>query len=482
MGTLSQTAPRPDAGAVLRYLGAGMFAVAAVVVAGVWLGHRLDPTWAQRRVPLRRAVPFPLPPLDAGAATWRRDVAGRPWILELRFPGCGADDADVSARVGALAGALRARTGSEPGWVTLLVGGLPVAAGSSPVAGRHVAPLDPGLLAQVAAQLGLSDSARAAAAGLLDARHWMFVVDGNGWVRGAADVSGQSASDGGWPALQQAMFAAAEAPLPAASGPALAASPPAARLADFHARDQDGRPFTAADLVGHPVIVDFIFTRCMGVCPTLSARLAALRRMVASADARFVSFSVDPDNDTPEVLRAYADRWGAPDPRWRLLATDAATVRAVARGLGESVVQTAGGPILHSDHFILVDRSGAVRSRVASGDVAAVRSLAAALDAHPSARVASARTSGARLFSSLDCGGCHDHAALAPPLRGVAGHAVRLAGGRTVTADDRYLRESIAAPVAELADGFGPTMPSYGGLLSDGELTALVDYLKSLPR
>ncbi|HVT06406.1 MAG TPA: SCO family protein, partial [Polyangia bacterium] len=388
VGTLSETAPRPDAGAVLRYLGAGMLAVATVVVAGVWLGHRLDPTWTQRRAPLKRTLPFLLPSLDARAAAWSNDVAGRPWILELRFPGCGADDGEVTARVDALAGAVRARTGRQPGWVTLLVGGLPTVA--SPGAARHVAPLDPGVLAQVAAQMGLSDSARAAAAGLLDARHWMFAVDGNGWVRGAADVTGQSASDGGWPSLEQALLAAAESPLPARAEPAAPAPAPSARLIDFRARDQDGRPFTAADLTGHPVVVDFIFTRCMGACPTLSARLAALRRMVASPEARFVSFSVDPDNDTPEVLRAYAARWGAPDPRWRLLATDAGTVRAVARGLGESVVQTQGGPILHSDHFTLIDRSGAVSRRVASGDVAAVRSLAAALDAQPSARVASA--------------------------------------------------------------------------------------------
>ncbi len=59
---------------------------------------------------------------------------------------------------------------------------------------------------------------------------------------------------------------------------------------------------------------------------------------------------------------------------------------------------------------------------------------------------------------------------------------MRLAGGRTVAADDHYLRQSITAPVADVVDGFGPTMPSYGGLLSDGELTALVDYIKALPR
>ncbi len=57
------------------------------------------------------------------------------------------------------------------------------------------------------------------------------------------------------------------------------------------------------------------------------------------------------DRDDRERHRAYAARWGEPDPRWRLLAADARTVVAVARALGESVVQRdRDGPILHSDH------------------------------------------------------------------------------------------------------------------------------------
>ncbi|MES1210122.1 MAG: c-type cytochrome, partial [Pseudomonadota bacterium] len=196
---------------------------------------------------------------------------------------------------------------------------------------------------------------------------------------------------------------------------------------------------------------------------------------------KIVSFSVDPVNDTPDVLRAYAARWGAPDRRWRLLAADARTVRAVARSLGESVVQADGGPILHSDHFTLIDSSGVVRTRVASADVASLASQLSAPAAGASPRGGDP-AAGARLFSSLGCRGCHDNAALAPSLGGVAGHPVRLAGGRVVSADDAYLRQSVTAPVAAVVDGFSPTMPSYGGLLSDSELTALVDYLEALPR
>ncbi|HVV49461.1 MAG TPA: SCO family protein [Polyangia bacterium] len=135
------------------------------------------------------------------------------------------------------------------------------------------------------------------------------------------------------------------------------------RVADFAATDQDGRAVSRADLAGHRWVADFIFTSCAGICPTLTARLAALRRRVADPAARFVSFSIDPDRDTPAVLQAYAARWGPRDPRWRLLHADAATLARVAASLG---ARGAGG--LHNDRFFLVDDAGFVRGGFASGD------------------------------------------------------------------------------------------------------------------
>jgi len=449
-----------------RAVAVGLIAVAGVVASGVWLGHRLDPTWGRRTAGLRRAIPFPLPPLPGSG-----DVEQRPWILELRFPGCGADEADVSARLSALAARVHAQSGRALGWSTLVVGGLPDPAPAA--RDRRIAALSPGALADVAAQMGLADSARAAADGLLDARHWLFAIDAAGWVRGAADVS---AGDG-WPSFEQAVFAAARAPLARPALPAAPIGAPAtSRLVAFRAVDQDGRAVAAHDFAGHPLVVDFIFTRCRGPCPMMTARLAALRRMVSDPAVRFVSFSVDPAHDTPEVLRAYAARWGAPDPRWRLLAADAATVQAVARGLGELVAERPDGLLLHSEHFTLVDGTGRVRARLPSSEV---KTLATQLSA-PAASLPIDAPAGARLFASLGCAGCHADTALGPPLAGLAGRPVRLADGRTVAADDRYLRQSITSPLDAVVDGFRPTMPSYGGLLSDGELGTLVDYLKSL--
>ncbi len=93
---------------------------------------------------------------------------------------------------------------------------------------------------------------------------------------------------------------------------------------------------------------------------------------------------------------------------------------------------------------------------------------------------------GAALFASLNCASCHRTDSLAlypargPALVGVYGRPVRLQNGRTVLADEPYLRESILNPRARIVQGYPPIMPSYRDVLSDDELSALVAYLQSL--
>jgi cytochrome c oxidase subunit 2 len=90
---------------------------------------------------------------------------------------------------------------------------------------------------------------------------------------------------------------------------------------------------------------------------------------------------------------------------------------------------------------------------------------------------------GQRLFTQLRCNTCHDDGAelRSPPLHGIFNNAIALADGRTVTADDAYLRESIVDPTAKVAAGFQPLMPTYQGQLSEEQLLQLIQYIKSLP-
>ncbi len=89
---------------------------------------------------------------------------------------------------------------------------------------------------------------------------------------------------------------------------------------------------------------------------------------------------------------------------------------------------------------------------------------------------------GAKLFVSQGCSGCHAASSNvhAPRLAGLYGRAVQLADGRTVTADDAYIRDSILQPKRDVVAGFEPIMPSFKGLLDDGEIQSLTAYIRSL--
>jgi cytochrome c oxidase subunit II len=91
---------------------------------------------------------------------------------------------------------------------------------------------------------------------------------------------------------------------------------------------------------------------------------------------------------------------------------------------------------------------------------------------------------GFALFRAHGCSGCHSARSTvhAPELAGVAGRPVHLADGRTVIADEGYLRDSILLPHKDVVAGFEPVMPSFQGQLSEEEILDLIAYLKSEPR
>jgi cytochrome c oxidase subunit 2 len=89
---------------------------------------------------------------------------------------------------------------------------------------------------------------------------------------------------------------------------------------------------------------------------------------------------------------------------------------------------------------------------------------------------------GAALFRTLGCSGCHAtrSAVKAPDLAGVYGRRIRLADGRTVEADDAYVRDSILQPLKDIVAGYQPIMPSFAGAVTDADLQELVAYVRSL--
>jgi protein SCO1/2 len=140
------------------------------------------------------------------------------------------------------------------------------------------------------------------------------------------------------------------------------------RVPTFQLVDQRGAPFTDGSMAGHVNVVDFIFTRCAASCPRLTARMGELQARLAheGSAARLVSFTVDPENDTPPVLAEYAAHAGADPSRWSFVTGPVDAVKsAVVSGFKVALEKLPKGPneyeVTHGDWFVLVDATGKLR-------------------------------------------------------------------------------------------------------------------------
>ena len=165
--------------------------------------------------------------------------------------------------------------------------------------------------------------------------------------------------------------------------------------AEFSLVDQDGRAFSTQDLRGRPWVAGYVFTNCSGLCPRLTATMAQLQKQMP-ADVHLVSFSVDPENDKPEVLKKYAGTYGADESRWHFLTGPKDKVVQLVADMKMPYGETknADEPILHSDKLTLIDADGNVREHYDSKDPEKLKKLAA--DAEALAREAGSGGGGRR--------------------------------------------------------------------------------------
>jgi protein SCO1/2 len=136
---------------------------------------------------------------------------------------------------------------------------------------------------------------------------------------------------------------------------------------EFSLTNQEGKTITTSDLKGHPWIADFIFTRCPGPCPLMTAKLASLQSQIPST-VKFVSFTVDPKNDTPAVLKGYADKFNADPSRWHFLTGERTAIINIAANLKLTAQGQSPQDFIHDEHFVLIDSSGKVRNYYESTD------------------------------------------------------------------------------------------------------------------
>lgn len=129
------------------------------------------------------------------------------------------------------------------------------------------------------------------------------------------------------------------------------------QVPQFALTAQSGRPFTRSALDGHVWVADFIYTTCTGPCPLMSMKMSRIQK--ANPAVRLVSFTVDPDHDTPPVLAAYAKRYNADPNRWFFLTGARHDLNALSRDAFK--VCNVDGSLDHSTRLVLMDRQGRIR-------------------------------------------------------------------------------------------------------------------------
>lgn len=157
-------------------------------------------------------------------------------------------------------------------------------------------------------------------------------------------------------------------------------------LPELTLTDQAGTPITRDALTGQPTVMNFIFTRCPDRCPVFTARFANLQRSLDRPDVAYLSVSVDPEYDTPEVLAAYAKKYRADPGRWRFASGGLEDLRE--RVLAAFREHLEGREIrgeldlmeiVHGELFVLIDAAGQIRGFYGS-DEGSERRLKRALD------------------------------------------------------------------------------------------------------
>jgi len=149
-------------------------------------------------------------------------------------------------------------------------------------------------------------------------------------------------------------------------------------LPDFSLTERSGQTVRLADFAGKVWVADFFYTTCPGPCPMLSSRLSGVQKSLGNEPGvRLVSISVDPDKDTPEVLKTYAEKFKAGE-RWLFLTGQRDAIYSLARDgfkLPIAEAPAAGGLITHSTRLMLVDKTGFLRGFYEGADEAGVENL-----------------------------------------------------------------------------------------------------------
>ena len=159
--------------------------------------------------------------------------------------------------------------------------------------------------------------------------------------------------------------------------PAQSRLPKMSVIPPFTLTERSGRIITNHDFAGKIWVADFVYTTCPGPCPLVTAEMAKIQQaVIGDPHVQLVTFTVDPETDTPAVLAAYADKFHAdPDKWWFLTGPEKPLYALIQNGFLQAVQDNRGQPqepgqftVTHSLYFALVDADGNMRGVYQSQD------------------------------------------------------------------------------------------------------------------
>lgn len=142
-------------------------------------------------------------------------------------------------------------------------------------------------------------------------------------------------------------------------------------VAGFSMTERSGRVMTLEDLKGSPWVASFMFTQCAGQCPTMNFKITGLQSKLPQ-DTKIISFSVDPENDTPAVLSRYAKQFNPEAERWFFLTGEKPAIDSLLKSFH---VNSSDDPMLHSLRLVLIDGEGRIRGYYNTGEDEALGKL-----------------------------------------------------------------------------------------------------------
>ena len=142
----------------------------------------------------------------------------------------------------------------------------------------------------------------------------------------------------------------------------------ARKVPDFLMRNQDSLYISNEDFLGKVYVVEFFFTRCPSICPVMNKNMKRLDMAFGLRDDfGIASFSIDPEHDTPTVLKKYASLYEIQSPNWHFLTGERPKIFDLANtgfNIFASINPEVAGGFEHQGYFALIDKQGFLRSRV----------------------------------------------------------------------------------------------------------------------